>query len=495
MRSFGERIFRHWFALWRRICDLSIRQRKELVQEMIIHPEDNVEVNISDGQKYAARDIKKGEPIIKYGFPIGEALSDISRGEKVFPANIRSRLSGVCEWTYKPEKGSDIGVKCGSFQGFARKDGRVGIRNELWVVPTVGCINGVARTLAQAVQGKALTHPYGCSQLGEDHETTRKTLAALIRHPNAGGVLVLGLGCENNLIGGVREAVEAYGGEYDRGRIRYLNIQDCGDEIYEGVRILRELRGLMVEDKRSEQPISRLKIGVKCGGSDGYSGITANPLIGQVAERFALYGSSVLMTEIPEMFGAEEILLSRAKDKATFDRAADMINGFRRYYIEHGEKISENPSPGNIAGGISTLEEKSLGCVQKGGRVPLCGVGEQWEQVSSPGLNIVNGPGNDMVAVTNLMAAGANMILFSTGRGTPLSAPIPTLKISTNSALAVKKPHWIDYDAGRMLEDTPGVCHADRLFDLCISVASGATARGEENGYSDIAIFKNGVTL
>ncbi|MBR2461163.1 MAG: UxaA family hydrolase [Clostridia bacterium] len=462
---------------------------------LLIHPDDNVRINISNGQKYADRDIKKGESIIKYGFPIGEATKDIASGEMVCIENVRSRLSGVCEWTYKPNGGSRLGGKDGTFMGYARKDGRVGIRNELWVVPTVGCINGVARILAAAVNGKALTHPYGCSQLGDDLETTRRTLAALIRHPNAGGVLVLGLGCENNLIGGVREAVEAYGGEYDRERIRYLNIQNCGDEISEGKRILGELRVLMENDRRTEQHIGLLKIGVKCGGSDGYSGITANPLIGQVAESFALYGSSVLMTEIPEMFGAEEILLSRAKDEGVFRSATEMINRFRRYYIEHGERISENPSPGNIAGGISTLEEKSLGCVQKGGRVPLCGAGAQWDMVNAPGLHIVNGPGNDMVAITNLMAAGANMILFSTGRGTPLSAPIPTLKISTNTALATQKPHWIDYDAGVLLSDNGMSRYADELFKLCIGVANGSPTRGESNGYWDIAIFKNGVTL
>ena len=402
---------------------------------MLIHRDDNVEVNLSDGQKYAARTIKKGEPVIKYGFPIGTATRDIERGEKVSPANIRSRLAGVTEWTYRPIEGSPIGTENGFFMGFERKDGSAGIRNDIWIIPTVGCINGVARQLAEYAGGTAITHPYGCSQLGDDLENTKRTLAALARHPNAGGVLVLGLGCENNLIGGVREAIGSYGGEYDRSRIKYLNIQDCGDEIEEGMRLIDELKRITDGDRPVSLPVSRLRIGVKCGGSDGYSGITANPLIGQVSELFAMRGASILMTEIPETFGAEEVLLSRCKDRATFRKAADMINGFRKYYIDHGERISENPSPGNIAGGISTLEEKSLGCVQKGGRVPVVGAGQCWEPACGAGLHIVNGPGNDMVAVTGLMAAGANMILFSTGRGTPLSAPIPTVKISTNSAL------------------------------------------------------------
>lgn len=463
---------------------------------MRIHNDDNVEINISDGQKYAAVNIKEGEPIIKYGFPIGCATRDITKGEKVDISNLRSSLNGLCEWKYKHVDGSEISVERGNFQGFLRKDGKVGIRNELWVVPTVGCINGIASALAARVGGKAITHPYGCSQLGDDLARTRKLLAAIIRHPNAGGVLVLGLGCENNLIGGVKEEVERFGGDYDRERIKYLNIQDCEDEIEKGSELLLELKARVKEDRRENVPLKKLKIGVKCGGSDGYSGITANPLIGRVAERFARYGASVIMTEVPEMFGAEEILLSRCKDKNTFDQAADMINGFRRYYIEHGEKISENPSPGNIAGGISTLEEKSLGCVQKGGKIPImsvCGIGEA---VNGSGLHLVDGPGNDMVAVTNLMASGANLILFSTGRGTPLSAPIPTLKISTNTALAIKKPHWIDYDAGSTLSDNLPQKALSELYSLCLDTAEGKNqTRGEINCYYDIAIFKTGVTL
>lgn len=463
---------------------------------MRIHNDDNVEINISDGQKYAAVNIKEGEPIIKYGFPIGCATRDIPKGEKVDISNLRSSLNGLCEWKYKHVDGSEISVERGNFQGFLRKDGKVGIRNELWVVPTVGCINGIASALAARVGGKAITHPYGCSQLGDDLARTRKLLAAIIRHPNAGGVLVLGLGCENNLIGGVKEEVERFGGDYDRERIKYLNIQDCENEIEKGSELLLELKARVKEDRRENVPLEKLKIGVKCGGSDGYSGITANPLIGRVAERFARYGASVIMTEVPEMFGAEEILLSRCKDKNTFDQAADMINGFRRYYIEHGEKISENPSPGNIAGGISTLEEKSLGCVQKGGKIPIMSVCGMGEAVNGSGLHLVDGPGNDMVAVTNLMASGANLILFSTGRGTPLSAPIPTLKISTNTALAIKKPHWIDYDAGSTLSDNLPQKALSELYSLCLDTAEGKNqTRGEINGYYDIAIFKTGVTL
>ena len=463
---------------------------------MLIHPDDTVDIHLDDGQKYAARDIRCGEPVIKYGFPIGEAIKDIQKGEKIGPHNLRSLLDGICEWRYEEGNISfPLDTKEGYFTGYLRPDGRAGIRNELWIVPTVGCINGVTRQLAHLTGAKALTHPYGCSQLGADLETTRKTLAALIRHPNAGGVLVLGLGCENNLIDGLMQAVDDYGGTYDKSRIRYLEIQKCGDEIEEGLEILSALRAIIDADIPTKLPLNLLKIGVKCGGSDGYSGITANPLIGQVAEEFALHGASILMTEIPEVFGAEEELLSRASSRQVFDEGVAIINGFRRYYLSHGEKISENPSPGNIAGGITTLEEKSLGCVQKGGRVPLMGVCGMGEYATAPGLTLVDGPGNDMVAVTNLMAAGANLILFSTGRGTPLSAPVPTLKISTNSLLAQQKPHWIDFDAGRLLNgSTLPECRTS-LFSLCLDTLNGTPTKGESNGYYDIAIFKTGVTL
>lgn len=463
---------------------------------MRINEADNVEIDISDGQKYAACDIRKGEKIIKYGHSIGTATRDIARGEHVGAADIRSSLNGTCTWSYEPASTSSVGTRKGSFSGFLRRDGRAGIRNEIWIVPTVGCINGIARRLAASVGGKALTHPYGCSQLGDDLERTRRVLAALIRHPNAGGVLVLGLGCENDLISGVRAAVEEYGGDYDRERILYLNIQDCGDEIEEGKRLLSRLSRAVAGDVRQKLGLEQLCIGVKCGGSDGYSGITANPLIGRTSQLFGEYGASVLMSEVPEMFGAETELLARCKSKAVFDDAARMINNFRSYYIEHGERISENPSPGNIAGGISTLEEKSLGCIQKGGRLPVTGVCGIGTAARGDGLWLVDGPGNDMVAVTDLVASGAVMILFSTGRGTPLSAPVPTLKISTNSALALKKPHWIDYDAGRLAGGGEWESCTSELFSLCVRVADGEVCtRGEDNGYSDIAIFKTGVTL
>ena len=458
---------------------------------MLIHEKDNVLIDPATGQKTARSDIKKGERIIKYGYPIGIATADIQKGEHVHVHNIRSAISGVGEWKFEPtETAHPTSCRIPEFfEGFERCDGSVGIRNELWIIPTVGCVNGIAKALAARCGGKALTHQFGCSQLGDDLKMTRDILCGLARNPNAGGVLILGLGCEENTLDSMRAEL----GESER--IRYLNVQDCEDELDEGMKLTGELLDVMKNDRRKKLPVSRLKIGVKCGGSDGYSGITANPLVGRAMERFAAAGASVLMTEIPEVFGAEEILLSHCADRKAFDEVSGMISDFRKYYIDHGEGISDNPSPGNIAGGISTLEEKSLGCVQKGGQVKVLGGLDCGMKASiGSGLWMVNGPGNDLIAVTNLAAAGASLILFTTGRGTPLCAPIPTLKLSTNPALAQKKPHWIDFNAGRMLTSDANEL-TDELCRLCLDICGGRETRGEVQGYYDIALWKNGVTL
>ena len=458
---------------------------------MQIHISDNVEVR-SDGQKYALIPIKKDENVIKYGFPIGHAKRDIAVGEMVSPENLASNLSGITDWVYSPYNEPEIDKKSGFFSGYKRANGDVGIRNDIWIIPTVGCANSAAKKLAELTGAKAYTHPYGCSQLGGDLETTQKVLSGLIKHPNAGGVLVIGLGCENNEIHLMKAAL----GDYDESRIRFLILQNCEDEIEEGLKIINELKAIADTDIRTEIPISALRIGVKCGGSDGYSGITANPLVGLVADEFFKYDAKILMTEMPEAFGAEQILLERSDSKESFDAASAMLKGFRQYFIEHGEGVADNPSPGNIAGGISTLEEKSLGCVQKAGKVTLRGALNFGEMPDGKGgLYLVNGPGNDQVAVTNLAASGAHIILFTTGRGTPLCGPVPTLKIATNTPIFNKKPHWMDFNAGEIINGADKTALTNELFDLIIKTAEGEESLGEKNGYEDIAIFKDGVTL
>ena len=450
---------------------------------VVISERDNVKVCLDNGHKYARRDIKCGEKIIKYGYPIGVATVFIKEGDRVHTENMKTALSGVGEYTYD-KSGTELEkIPPVTVSAYVRKNGEIGIRNDIFIINTVGCVNKTAEILSQKTGAFSFSHPYGCSQLGGDFENTQKLLSTLIKHPNAGGVLVLGLGCENNNI----ESLKGVLGEYDGERVRFLNVQDCEDEISEGVRLIEELKAKAKTDIRQEVPASKLKIGLKCGGSDGLSGITANPMIGRIADRFVSMGACAVLTEVPEMFGAEQILLSRCVDKATFDRAVDMINGFKRYFISHGQPISENPSPGNKEGGITTLEEKSLGCVQKGGHSPVTDVLGYAEKAERSGLSLLWGPGNDMVAVTDLAASGCHMILFSTGRGTPLGSVVPTVKISTNTALYNKKPHWIDFDAQSGTDDA--------LFSLLIDTVNGKRTKNEENGYREIAIFKDGVTL
>jgi len=455
---------------------------------MLINKRDNVEVNIEDGHKYAVRDIALGENIIKYGHPIGHATCDIQKGEHVHTHNLKTNLSGKIEYTYHPEKNVVPEVKSDlTFEGYIRENGEVGIRNDIWIVNTVGCVNKVAERLATLTGAKYFAHPYGCSQLGDDQRITQKILRGMVNHPNAGGILVLGLGCENNNIDVFRDFL----GTWNSDRVRFLNTQDVEDEIAEGVRLIEELKAYAKKFKRQPISVSKLKVGLKCGGSDGFSGITANPLVGRFCDVLTAMGGSCVLTEVPEMFGAEHLLMNRCENECIFEKTVAMVNDFKDYYTRHHQVIYENPSPGNKQGGITTLEEKSLGCVQKGGSSTVVDVLDYGDSVQKAGLSLLTGPGNDMVAVTNLMASGVHLILFTTGRGTPLGTAIPTVKIATNHRLAQKKAGWIDYDASPMLETDL----TDELMKFVIEVANGEKTKNEINGYEEIAIFKDGVTL
>lgn len=456
---------------------------------MRINVLDNVEVNLQNGHKYALCDIKKGENIIKYGNPIGHAVCDIKKGEHVHTHNMKTNLSGNLEYTYCPKNEPIKRVHTDkTFMGYVRGNGEVGIRNEVWIINTVGCVNKTAEKLASLTGAYSFPHPFGCSQLGGDHKTTQLVLRGLCMNPNAAGVLVLGLGCENNNIAEFKKVL----GDYDKKRIRFLNCQDCGDEIAEGTKIIKELQAYADTFEREPVPVSKLKIGLKCGGSDGFSGISANPLVGRFSDKMISFGGACVLTEVPEMFGAEHFLMERCKSKAVFDDTVKLINNFKDYFTSHGQVVYENPSPGNKEGGITTLEEKSTGCIQKGGKGEVTAVLDYGDRVTENGLSLLNGPGNDIVAITNLTAAGVHMILFTTGRGTPLGAPVPTVKISTNKVLADRKKGWIDYDSSPVLE---GADQDDDFFDFVISVASGKETKNEVNGYKEISIFKDGVVL
>jgi len=474
-----------------------------------IHESDNVAVALVDikkgedvlgvkainpipfGHKIALNNIL--ENVIKYGEPIGHVTTEIKAGEHVHTHNLKTNLAGLEDYSYNPIEKATLPKlsEVPTFMGYNRPDGQVGIRNEIWIINTVGCVNKTAEKLVQMSKHTVHTfvHPYGCSQLGDDHKYTQQILAGMVKHPNAGGILVLGLGCENNHINEFKEVL----GDWDSKRVRFLNTQDCGDELAEGLKIIDQLVEYAATFKREPIPISKLIFGLKCGGSDGLSGITANPLVGNFSDMVIAHGGTCILTEVPEMFGAETLLMNRCIEKSVFDKTVTLINDFKEYFIRHGQEIYENPSPGNKDGGISTLEDKSLGCTQKGGTSQVVDVLKYGERVKIPGLVLLQGPGNDIVAVTNLMAAGAHMILFTTGRGTPLGAPVPTVKISSNTALSQAKPHWVDFNAEGAINDIQGLTNEFLLY--LIKVASGDETNNEKYGYREIAIFKDGVTL
>ena len=495
------------------------------MQALKIHPRDTVAIAIKElhkgtmvtieattvrlrddipaGHKFSLGGIAAGTEVIKYGYSIGVASRDIEMGEWVHDHNLQSHLGGVGDYSWAPSgKKPAVPSRKLTFNGYVRPDGSVGIRNELWVVPMVGCVNGIAEQIVKITRARGLPvnienvvafpHPFGCSQLGGDLEHTQKILAGLVKHPNAGGVLLLWLGCENN----TPEGFKAVLGDIDSQRIRTLNCQDAGDEIDTGVRMLSELLVYSAQFKRQPVPLSRLRVGFKCGGSDGFSGLTANPLAGRICDRVTGGGGTAVITEVPEMFGAETILFNRCVSEKVFKQAVKMVNGFKSYFISHNEPVGENPSPGNHAGGITTLEEKSLGCIQKGGDSLVTAVLNYGEQARLPGLNLLDGPGNDIVATTALAAAGCHLVIFTTGRGSPLGGPVPVIKISSNSQIAQAKAGWIDFDAGRGIEGISLDMLAEELMALMLETASGEVlTRNEIMDFRDMAIWKGGGTL
>ncbi len=461
---------------------------------MIVNPKDNVEIR-GDGHKYALCDIAEGENVIKYGMPIGHATRAIKKGEHVHVHNVKTNLGEVLEYRYEPDEEAIAAWRTvepkETFLGYRHPDGRVGVRNDIWVIPLVGCVNRLAERFAQACGGLALTHPYGCSQMGRDHETTANMLAQFCRHPNAGGVLVVSLGCENNTLESFKVRLGLTPDDQDGSKIglniRFMKAQDPGDEYERGLALIKELDAVRPKE-RVPVSVSELVVGLKCGGSDGFSGLTANPLVGRFSDWLAARGGATVLTEVPEMFGAETLLMKRCRTKSIFDKCVKMINDFKDYYASHNQVCYENPSPGNKAGGITTLEDKSLGCVQKGGSSPVEDVLLYGESVKAHGLSLMTGPGNDLVASTVLAAAGCHLVLFTTGRGTPFGCVVPTVKIASNDRLAAAKPNWIDWNA----MSNPDV---EQFAKKILSVASGEKAKNELSGAQGIAIFKDGVTL
>ena len=491
------------------------------IQLIQVHPQDNVAVATMDlvtgikddslrvtlvedipaGHKVALQNMKAGTNIVKYGFPIGHLLSDVSAGEHIHSHNLKTNLSGQesYKWSHSPDDATGCKKSSDTFMGYRRSNGKVGIRNEVWIINTVGCVNRTAERIAMECEKRfpdtcdgfrAFTHPFGCSQLGDDLTDTRAILAALASHPNAGAVLIVGLGCENNQLPDLLELVDK-----PEERLRFYNSQQVGDEVEEGIKLVQEMLSQLEGDKREPVPASELVLGVKCGGSDAFSGITANPLVGRMTDILTDIGGSIIQTETPEMFGAEQLLMDRAISEPVFKSIVSLVNEFKQYFLDHNQPVYENPSPGNKAGGLTTLEEKSLGAVQKGGQATVRGVLKYGEPLNQNGLSLLQAPGNDAVSSTALAASGAHIVLFTTGRGTPLGFPVPTLKISSNSRIAEQKPHWIDFNAGQVLQGMSLDDCAVQLYQLCLSTASGKQTCNEKNGSHEIAIWKRGVTL
>ena len=492
-----------------------------------INPADNVAVALSDlkagslvegvtlktdvprGHKITLCPLAEGENVIKYGFPIGHVTVSVEAGVKIDHTCIKTNLEGLLDYSYRPAKVEIAPAKVlRTFKGFRRSDGQVGIRNQIWIIPTVGCVNGIASRIAELFRAEisghsgrngessvdaivAFPHNYGCSQLGNDHENTRVLLSDMVHHPNAGGVLVISLGCENNQLDAFRDLV----GPVDPARVRMYRTQDVEDEIEYGLQQLREIYAVCSKDRREDVPVSELRVGLKCGGSDGLSGITANPLLGVFSDWIVSQGGTTVLTEVPEMFGAETLLMNRCQDEETFEKTVRLINDFKSYFMKNDQPVYENPSPGNKAGGISTLEEKSLGCTQKCGKSIVRGVLSYGERLSVKGLNLLSAPGNDLVASTALAASGCQIVLFTTGRGTPFGTFVPTMKISTNTPLFERKGNWIDFNAGVLAQDEPMESVSARFIEFVLETAGGKQVRSEESGYREIAIFKSGVTL
>lgn len=495
-----------------------------------INPADNVAVALADlkagtlvegitlktdipqGHKITLKPLKEGDDVIKYGYPIGHVTHSVEAGEWIDHNCVKTNLEGLLDYSYDPAKVEIAPAEVKrTFRGFRRGDGRVGIRNQIWVIPTVGCVNGVCQEIVRRFNDPstmlrdrlmsdvessvdaviAFPHNYGCSQLGDDHENTRRILADMIHHPNAGGVLVVSLGCENNQLEAFKDLV----GPVDPARVKMFKTQEVEDEVEYGLALLKEIYSVCSKDERTEVPVSELKVGLKCGGSDGLSGITANPLLGVFSDWIVSQGGTTVLTEVPEMFGAETILMNRCQDEETFSKTVNLINDFKAYFIKNNQPVYENPSPGNKAGGISTLEEKSLGCTQKCGKSIVRGVLGYGDRLSVKGLNLLSAPGNDLVASTALAAAGCQIVLFTTGRGTPFGTFVPTMKISTNTRLYEHKKGWIDFNAGVLAQGGTMDEVSSAFIEKVLSVAGGETVQSEKSGFREIAIFKSGVTL
>lgn len=447
------------------------------------------------GHKVALVSIPKGGRIIKYGYPIGRAVRSISPGEHVHVHNTESgRAHGDTARPVIREESSLIPrFPQDTFLGFRRQDGRVGVRNHVLVMASVHCVNGGVERIGREVPGVvALPHIYGCSQLGEDLAQTRRVLEGYVSHPNVGATLIVGLGCEalptRELVDGLR----------DRGyRVELLLLQEIGGSraaVRKGKELAAELLGEVGKLRPEPVPLSELVVGVECGGSDAWSGVTANPAVGAIADALVAHGGTVILSEVTEFIGAEHILAARAISPEVGKAILRAVARREGVAVEMGVDLrGAQPSPGNMEGGLTTIEEKSLGAIVKGGTTPVREFLGYGERPSARGLVVMDTSGNDLESVTGMVAGGAQVVLFTTGRGTPVGNPIvPVIKISSNTPLYERMRDDLDFDAGSILRGEPPTSVAARLAALLLEVAGGRPTQAEVWGHREFAIEPRG---
>ena len=457
---------------------------------------------IEAGHKIAGKAIRAGENVLRYGQIIGQAKCDIAPGEHVHVHNLGM---GAHQQDYACASQSHALPAIEShriFKGFHRADGKVGSRNYVGILTSVNCSGSVARFIAEAAEKSGLLEAYpnvdgivpivhgtGCGMSGRDdgYATLFRTLAGFAQHPNFGGILLIGLGCE------VMQVADLVGGRPIRadGALRYMTIQNEGGTRRTIKRGLEELQGIAEranEARRAPAPVSEITVGMQCGGSDGYSGITANPALGYASDLLVRHGGTTILSETSEIYGAEHLLTRRAESVGVGEKLIERIRWWEGYTARNGGEMDNNPSPGNKRGGLTTILEKSLGAVAKGGTAPLRDVYRFGEIINKKGFVFMDSPGFDPCSVTGQVASGANLIVFTTGRGSVSGyQPTPCIKLSTNSEMYARMSGDMDLNCGDIV--TGGVsieAKGEELFELMIRVASGRQTKSEELGFGGV---------
>jgi altronate hydrolase/galactarate dehydratase len=458
---------------------------------------------VHPGHKIACKLIPAGENVVRYGQIIGQAKADIQPGEHVHSHNLGMEGHSLQDHEFASQNTPLAPIEAGrTFQGYRRADGRTGTRNYIGILTSVNCSGSVAQFVAEAAERNGLldrfpnvdgvvpiVHGTGCGMSGENegYAALFRTLSGYAQHPNFGGILLIGLGCE------VMQVSDLVGGRPIRsdGALRYMTIQQQGGTRRTIEKGLEELEGIaQIANKatRSPAPISDITVGMQCGGSDGYSGITANPALGYASDLLVRHGGTTILSETPEIYGAEHLLTSRAETASVGEKLLERVRWWEDYTARNGGEMDNNPSPGNKRGGLTTILEKSLGAVAKGGTAPLAGVYEFGEQVDRKGFVFMDSPGFDPCSVTGQVASGANLVVFTTGRGSVSGyKPTPCIKLATNSDMYGRMSEDMDLNCGDIVTDGVSIEEkGEELLELMIRVASGEKTKSEQLGFGGV---------